>query len=310
LHLSSIGVPPMSNIDTGWLDEITLLQLGTHTAGFDKQGGYTALMFEPGTAFFYSDGATNWLADVLTNVYRTDLNTIAFSRAFTQMGVTSADLKWRSNAYREDTLNGVKRREFGSGITVDVDAMARIGYLFLRRGRWEGQRLLPDSFVQQVGQPQPEVVGLPVVDPLHPAGSNHYGFLFWTNGDSTLPSVPRDAHWSWGLGESFIIVIPSLDMVISRAGNGWRPDQTTNYSVLASFIDPIVAAVRNKLSVPQVVGQTQAAAVNTIELAGLAISSITLQSSSTVPAGRVISQSPAANAQVARNTGVRLTIAR
>jgi CubicO group peptidase (beta-lactamase class C family) len=310
LHLSRIGVPPTSNIATGWLEDITLLHLGTHTAGFGKPGGYTELLFRSGSAFSYSDGGANWLADVITSVYRTDLNTIAFSRAFTQMGITSADFRWRSNAYREDTLDGVKRREFGSGVTIDVDAMARIGYLYLRRGRWEGDRVLPDAFVQQVQQPQPEVVGLPVLDTRHPSGSNHYGFLFWTNGDSTLPSVPRDAHWSWGLGESFIIVIPSLDMVISRAGNGWRPDPKADYSVMAPFLNPIVAAVRDKLSVPQVVGQTQSAAVNTIELAGLAISGITLQSSSTVSPGRVISQAPTAGAQVARNTGVRLVIAR
>ena len=311
LHLSTIGVPPTSNINTGWLDQITLLQLGTHTAGFDKQGGYTALLFQPGTAFLYSDGGANWLADVITNVFHADLNTIAFSRALTQMGVTTSDFRWRANAYREDTLNGVKRREFGSGITIDVDAMARIGYLYLRRGRWEGHRVLPDAFVQQVQQPQPEVVGLPVRDSRHPNASNHYGYLFWTNADSTLTSVPRDAHWSWGLGESFIIVIPSLDMVVSRAGPGWRADTVADYNaVMAPFLDPIVAAVRDRLSVPQVVGQTQSAAVNAIENAGLAVSGITKQTSSTVPVGRVISESPNGGTQVARNTGVKIVVAK
>jgi CubicO group peptidase (beta-lactamase class C family) len=307
LHMSSVGVPPTSNTSTGWLDDITLLHLGTHTAGFGKAGGYTALLFEPGTGFSYSDGGPNWLADVLTTLYATDLRTIAFSRVFTRMGLTGTDLTWRLNSYREQTLNGVTRREFGAGILLDIDAMTRAGYLFLRRGTWSGQRILPDDFVQQVQQPQPEVLGVPVRDGRIGA-SNHYGYLWWNNADSALPDVPRDAYFSHGLGESYILVIPSLDMVIARAGNGWAPGTTPQYSAHAPFFNPIVAAVRAKISVPGVVGQTQAAATAAIEAARLAVAGVTQQSSSTVPAGRVISQSPASGAQVARNTGVRLVI--
>jgi CubicO group peptidase (beta-lactamase class C family) len=307
LHMSSVGVPPTSNTNTGWLDDITLLHLGTHTAGFGKAGGYTALLFEPGTAFSYSDGGPNWLADVLTTLYSTDLRTIAFSRAFTRMGLTGTDLQWRLNGYREQTLNGVTRREFGAGIVLDIDAMTRAGYLFLRRGTWNGQRILPDDFVQRLQQPQPEVLGVPVRDGRVDA-SKHYGYLWWNNADSTLPQVPRDAFWSHGLGESYILVIPSLDLVITRAGNGWAPSGTPQYSVHAPFFNPIVAAVRAKIGVPQVVGQTQSSATSAIESAGLAVAGVTQQASSTVPAGRVISQTPGNGTQVARNTGVRLVI--
>ena len=53
--------------------------------------------------------------------------------------------------------------------------------------------------------------------------SDHYGVLWWTNEDGTLPDVPRDAYWAWGLNDSVIAVIPSLDIVVSRAGpSGWR----------------------------------------------------------------------------------------
>ncbi|MCP4004327.1 MAG: hypothetical protein GY725_09040 [bacterium] len=82
-------------------------------------------------------------------------------------------------------------------------------------------------------------------DPVnYPDANNHYGLLWWNNADGTLPGVPLDAYWSWGLYESFIIVIPSLDLVIARAGAGWTPGGTWNadYSVLAPFIDPIVEA--------------------------------------------------------------------
>ena len=308
--LPTIGLPPDTNASTGWLDDIQLFHLATQTAGFDKVGGYTQLLFQPGTRWSYSDGGANWLADVLTDTFRADLNGVLFSRAFTPMGITSTDLRWRANAYREDLLDGVKRRELGAGITVNVNAMARIGYLYLRRGSWAGQRILPDSFVQQVQQPHPAVVGLPMRDPTgFPQASNHYGMLWWTNADSTLPSVPRDAFWSWGLGESLIVVIPSLDIVVARAGNPWRTGPwTANYAVLDQFITPIVKSVSPTIAVPQVVNTTQSAATAAITQADLAVSGVTQQSGSGLPVGRVISQSPVAGTQVARNTGVKLVV--
>jgi CubicO group peptidase (beta-lactamase class C family) len=311
-HLPTFGVPPDANAATGWLDDITLLQLATHTAGFEKPGGYTELLFAPGSRWSYTDGGANWLADVLTNVYRTDLRTLLFSRVFTPLGIASADLTWRSNAYREDTLNGVKRREFGAGIALNANAMSRIGYLYLRRGLWQGQRLLPDAFVQQVQRPDPGVAGVPVRNAASfPAASNHYGVLWWTNADSTLPQVPRDAYWAWGLGDSLIVVIPSLDLVAVRAGNAWRGGGwTADYSVVDPFITPLARAASPKISVPRLTGLSRAAALSALNTSGLAASRITEQTSASVPAGAVITQTPAANTLVARNTGVQLVISR
>ena len=40
------------------------------------------------------------------------------------------------------------RREFGSGISANVDAMARIGYLYLRGGKWKRRQIIPKAFVE------------------------------------------------------------------------------------------------------------------------------------------------------------------
>jgi hypothetical protein len=239
-------LPPESNAATGWLEDITLWQLATHTAGFEKPGGYVALTFEPASRWSYSDGGINWLADVLTAVYGEDLRDVLFSRALVRMGITANDLVWRSNALREDTLNGVKRRELASGISLDVDAMARIGHLYLRRGVWNGERVLPESFIRQIERPAPWAIGLPVNVPEEFAGaSNRYGALWWTNADGRLDGVPREAFWAWGLGDSLIVVIPSLDLVVARAGEGWRDGWDANYEVLEPFLTPIVRSVQD-----------------------------------------------------------------
>jgi hypothetical protein len=66
--------------------------------------------------------------------------------------------------------------------------------------------------------------------------------------------VPRDAYWGWGQGDSLIVVIPSLDIVIARAGDigpfvadqrVWgETDWNGDYAVLAPFLNPIVQSVQ------------------------------------------------------------------
>ncbi|MBI1897227.1 MAG: serine hydrolase [Acidobacteria bacterium] len=217
-HHPELGIQPESNRETGWLKEITLLHLATQTAGFDKRGGYEPLLFRPGTKWSYSDGGPNWLAECLTLAYGRDLEELMFERVFTPLGITRDDLRWRGNAYRPKDIRGIPRREFGSGIHANVDAMARIGLLYLRAGRVNNRQFLSSEFVSMLRAPLSRFRGLPVLKAdLYPNASNSYGLLWWNNADGVLEGVPRDAYWSWGLYDSHIVVIPSLDLVIARA---------------------------------------------------------------------------------------------
>ncbi len=241
------GIPPESNAQTGWLDKITLFHLATQTAGFDKNGGYTKLMFAPGTKWAYSDGGPNWLAECVALVYGQDLNALMFERVFGPIGISPSDLTWRSNSYRPKEINGITRREFGSGISANVDAMARIGYLYLRRGRWRDKQIIPASFVDTVRTVPKAVGGLPVVKrESYFNASNHYGLLWWNNADSTMAKVPRDAYWSWGLYDSLIVVIPSLDIVAARAGKSLNKSRNSDYKAIEPFIEPIVLSSREQ----------------------------------------------------------------
>ncbi len=60
--------------------------------------------------------------------------------------------------------------------------------------------------------------------------------------------------------------------------------------------------------VPNVVGQTQAAATTAITTAGLALGTVTTQSNPTVPAGTVISQNPTAGTNVVAGSAVNLVV--
>jgi CubicO group peptidase (beta-lactamase class C family) len=242
-----LGVPPQTNTGTGWPDKITLFHLATQTAGFDKNGGYTDLLFEPGTKWAYSDGGPNWLAECITLVYEKDLKTLMFEQVFSPIGIGTEDLTWRSNAYRPKEINGIVRREFGSGISANVDAMARIGYLYLRQGRWRNEQIIPVSFVDMARTAPEAIKGLPVVKKeSYFDASNHYGLLWWNNTDGTMANVPRDAYWSWGLYDSLIVVIPSLEIVAARAGKSLNKARNSSYKAIEPFIEPIVLSVREK----------------------------------------------------------------
>jgi hypothetical protein len=81
--------------------------------------------------------------------------------------------------------------------------------------------------------------------------ANHYGLLWWNNADETIGGVPRDTYWTWGLYDSLIVVMPSLDIVVARAGQAWkRAEGASHYDPLKPFFQPIVAAVNSNAVSP------------------------------------------------------------
>lgn len=261
--LSTIGNPTANHPE--WLPEITVQQLATHTAGFAKTGGYVDQLYRPGTTWFYSDAGLNWLAELLTTVFNQDLSVLLRTQVWTTLGLnsteggtenssgpSSSDIHWRDNVLRP----GTPPRELASGIFANANAMARVGLLFLRKGMWGDTRILSESFVTTVATPPTANANLDNPSATDfPGATTNYGVLWWTNAGGLLPNVPRDAFWAWGLGDSLIVVIPSLDLVVVRAGRQapansspnarvWNDDNWNgDYTVLAPFLEPIVRSV-------------------------------------------------------------------
>jgi CubicO group peptidase (beta-lactamase class C family) len=240
--------------DPTWLSQITIQQLATHTAGFAKDMASTVdLLHEPGTMWRYSDGGLNWLADTLTNVLQQDLSSLLTTNVWQPLEITTDDLIWRAPpaGNTRPPIGTIQPREFSAGITANANAMARIGLLFLRKGMWKEQRILSESFVGLVSTPRPETASAEIVDPTgFPSANLDYGLMWWSNATAQLPDVPTDAYWAWGLGDSLIVVIPSLDLVIARVGDHpdsgtkrWRADWDGRYDVLQPFLTPIALAV-------------------------------------------------------------------
>jgi len=87
---------------------------------------------------------------------------------------------------------------------------ARLGNLYLQDGVWNGERLLPEGYVQFVGTVAPawEADKRPI----------YGGGLFWVNGDGGWP-VPKEAFFMDGAGGQLVLIDPSRDLVIVRLGH-------------------------------------------------------------------------------------------
>ncbi len=83
---------------------------------------------------------------------------------------------------------------------------ARLGMLYLQDGMWQGERLLPEGFVDFVSTPA-ESWEAPV-----------YGGMFWVNGNQVF-SLPKEAYYMAGGGGQRTIIVPSMDLVVVRMGH-------------------------------------------------------------------------------------------
>ncbi|MDR3108312.1 MAG: serine hydrolase [Planctomycetaceae bacterium] len=242
----SLAIPPESNRETGWIPKITIQMLAEQTAGFDKPGKDAHLLFEPGTVWSYSDAGPNWLAECLTLAFRRDLNEVIFEKIFIPIGISPQDIQWRKHVYRPEKIDGILNREFGSGFSANIEALSRIGYLYLREGTWKDNEILPTPFVRMISQPMPRGSEFPTNHKKeYGSAAQHYSILWWNNNDGKISEIPKDAFWAWGLYDSIILVIPSLDLVAVRTGKSWsRQPNSDHYDVLKPFFIPIAAAVK------------------------------------------------------------------
>jgi CubicO group peptidase (beta-lactamase class C family) len=110
---------------------------------------------------------------------------------------------------------------------------ARLGNLYLQDGVWNGERLLPEGYVDHVKTPAPAWVadGRPV----------YGGGFFWVNGDGASP-VPTDAYSMQGAGGQSATIIPSHQLVVVRLGK-YRGERIGD-SVLTRAMELLMKAVR------------------------------------------------------------------
>jgi CubicO group peptidase (beta-lactamase class C family) len=127
----------------------------------------------------------------------------------------------------------------GLGVSASVRDFARLGWLWLNDGSWNGQQMLPEKLVRECFRPG-VAANLPrtadrTEDYLGigsygggtdqtPFGPGVYGFNFWfnlpdANGRRSWPALPADSYQANGMwNRDTLTVIPSWRMVVAVRG--------------------------------------------------------------------------------------------
>ncbi len=163
-------------------------------------------LYPPGSHFKYNDVRVNLLAYSLLQVWREPLPQVLKRRIMDPIGASST---WRWHGYENSwvDLDGQKMQSvsggghFGGGMFISAEDHARFGLLFLRKGLWQGQQLLPAEWVEQIVQPT--------------ESRPDYGYMWWLNiGKQRLPAAPESAYYAAGFGGNYVYVDNQHDLVI------------------------------------------------------------------------------------------------
>ena len=164
------------------------------------------LAYPVDTHWAYSSGTTNILSRIVFDTIGGTLQDkydYADDALFSPIGLQSATMETDGN----NVFIG------SSYFYATPHDWARLGQLVLQDGQWNGERLLPEGWIDYSVKPTPTAL------------NREYGAQFWLNSKPTndhwrspWPSAPNDAYHMGGYQGQFVIVIPSKELVVVRLG--------------------------------------------------------------------------------------------
>ena len=187
------------------------------------------LQHEPGTGFYYNSMSPQVLAIILTRVTGQKVRDFAMRRLFWPLGIF--EVRWFEQ-------NGFNLGAFGLELTTR-DA-AKLGLLFLDRGRWAGRRIVSPEWIAEATREQIRVPRSAEFTALTgPYFTDQYGYYWWIR---PRPGAP--AYMAQGFGGQFLYVIPDLDLVAVITTNDQdRKENLHSLAYLALIDDYLVPAV-------------------------------------------------------------------
>ncbi len=167
----------------------------------------------PDSHWHYSSGTSNIVSRILRHSFEGDQAAhFRFPREalFDRIGMRSAVIE-------PDASGSFVGSSFMFATARD---WARFGLLFLKDGVWQGERILPEGWVEYSTTPTPK------------APQGRYGAHWWLNagepddpGDRPWPDLPTDTFSARGFEGQEVVVIPSRELVLVRLGQS-RPESS------------------------------------------------------------------------------------
>lgn len=194
-HLMHMNAGQEWNENYGNLSDVTLmLHKSADMARFSMQKKSVA---PPDSLWLYNSGATNIVSLQIRRIIDNDADYYAFPRRelFNPLGMRSAIFETDASG----TFVG------SSYVYASMRDYVRFGLLYLNKGNWLGNQLLPEGWTDQAMQPAD-------------GSGGRYGSLFWLNRSGDYPDAPADLFMCRGHDGQYIYIIPSMQLVIVRTG--------------------------------------------------------------------------------------------
>jgi CubicO group peptidase (beta-lactamase class C family) len=152
----------------------------------------------PGVVWDYNNAAIQTLDRVLSTATGMATADFAEERLFEPLGMGDTRMTGDASGHSTSTAFGLEST---------CRDLARFGRLFAQGGAWEGEQIVPRSWVEEaVGGPSQRL-------------NADYGLLWWLNGDGSLaPGAPRDVYAAIGFGGQVLMVDPLSGTVVVRLG--------------------------------------------------------------------------------------------
>ncbi|MGD9929996.1 MAG: serine hydrolase domain-containing protein [Mangrovibacterium sp.] len=193
------------NENYGNLSDVTIM---LHKAG--DMGSYTSnkpVIFPPDSVWVYASGSTNLASLTLRSSFQSDAGYLRFPREalFNKIGMKSAVFELDASG----TFVG------SSYLYATLRDYARFALLYMNRGNWLGEQLLPEDWVDYSVQPAT-------------GSGGQYGASFWLNLASDQPDAPTDMYMCKGHDGQFIFIIPSKELIVVRTGYSKKGEFDSN----------------------------------------------------------------------------------
>ena len=171
------------------------------------------LAHEPGSTFYYSSGTTNIISQLNRKVFNNYQSYFNFpqERLFAKLGMNSVVME----ADASGTFVG------SSYMYATPRDWAKFGLLYLQDGVWNGERILPEGWVEYSLTPAESTV------------QGNYGAQIWLNAgspvnpdDRPMPQFPGHMFYLSGFEGQNIVVLPDQELIVLRMGytpRGPRP---------------------------------------------------------------------------------------
>lgn len=148
---------------------------------------------KPGTKFQYNSLNSYVLSAIITERTGMSMDEYLKPRLFEPLGIT--DYLW------EKCPRGITKG--GWGLFMHTEDMAKLGQLYLKKGKWNGKQIIPESWA--------EASVTKKVDSIE--GTYGYGYQLW------MEERPGSFEYNGMLGQN-VLIYPDVDMVIvTNAGN-------------------------------------------------------------------------------------------